>query len=489
MTKTKTAFVGIDCGTQSTKAVVLDAEDGQLLAMGRADHDIIERDDGTREQHPNWWVEALTVSVRSALNSAGEVEVGGIGVSGQQHGMVCLDREHQPTRPAKLWNDTTTQRQCDLLTSALGGTEAVLELTGNALLPGYTAPKVQWLKDHEPQSYESTRYICLPHDFLNLWLTGVYCTEPGDASGTAYFDVRTRSYSDEVLGAIDGARNWHDALPPVVDSLSVIGTLRESAAEKLGLAPGVPVSGGGGDNMCSAIGVGAVKTGPVVVSLGTSGTGFSYSSSPAVDPRGEAAAFCDSTGGWLPLVCTLNATGATEWVRKLFSLDRAGVEAALETTEPGAGGLVFLPHLGGERTPNHPAGAGAFAGLRTGHGSGHFVRAVVEGVTYGLGYALRALERSGIIPNEVTLVGGGAGSEAWGQICADIFELPVVRPGVDEAAAMGAALQAQAAVGHRAVTEWNPGSSRRWDPVARPVVKDTAETIEGLRAAALERGF
>ena len=353
-------------------------------------------------------------------------------------------------------------------------------MTGNAFLPGYTAPKVQWLIDHESNAYKNTDYICLPHDYLNLWLTGTFCTEPGDASGTAYFDVKTRAYSLEVLGVIDGGRDWASTLPPVVDSLSVIGTLREPAAEKLGLPPGVPVSGGGGDNMCSAIGVGAVNTGPVVVSLGTSGTGFAYSSSPAVDPVGEAAAFCDSTGGWLPLVCTLNATGATEWVRRLFSLDRAGVEAALASTEPGADGLVFLPHLGGERTPNHPSGAGAFAGLRAGHGPEHFVRAVVEGVTFGLRYALRALERSGISPQEVTLVGGGAGSEAWGQICADVFELPVLRPAVDEAAAMGAALQARAAVGGRPVTDWSPGVSRHWDPVAHSAVKETGAAVDAL---------
>jgi xylulokinase len=485
----RTAFLGIDCGTQSTKAVLVDPENEKLFAVGRADHDIIERDDGTREQHPDWWVDALVDSVRSALRAAGDVEVAGIGVSGQQHGMVCLDGAHQPVRPAKLWNDTTTQPQCDRLTADLGGPEAVLGLTGNAFLPGYTAPKIQWLIDNEPDSYEKTGYICLPHDYLNLWLTGRFVTEPGDASGTAYFDVRTRSYSPDVLGVLDGERDWDDALPPVHDSLSVIGALRDQAAEKLGLSPGIRVSGGGGDNMCSAIGVGAVKTGPVVVSLGTSGTGFAYSPDPAVDPVGEAAAFCDSTGGWLPLVCTLNATGATEWVRRLFGLDRTGVEAALAKTEPGADGLVFLPHLGGERTPNHPSGAGAFAGLRTGHGPDHFVRAVVEGVTFGLRYALRALERSGITPEEVTLVGGGAGSEAWGQICANIFELPVVRPEVDEAAATGAALQARAATGIQPLHGWSPGISRRWEPVPHPAVKEAAAEVDSLREAALQRGF
>jgi xylulokinase len=414
-----------------------------VLGVGRSAHELIEAEDGTREQHPDWWVAALVEATRAALSAAGDVQVAGIGVSGQQHGLVCLGGDDRPVRAAKLWNDTTTAEECALLTSTLGGAERVLELTGNIFLPGYTAPKVLWLMLHEPTVYASTVRMCLPHDYLNLWLTGAFVAEPGDASGTAYFDVRQREYSPAVLAVLDAQRDWMSSLPRIVPSLSVVGGLRVAAADALGIAAGTPVSGGGGDNMMAAIGVGAVVEGPVVVSLGTSGTGFAYRSQAAVDPLGEAAAFCDSTGAWLPLVCTLNCTGATDWITALFGLDYTGLEAALAASPVGARGLTFLPHLGGERTPNYPTGAGVFSGVRADHAVVDFVRAVVEGVTFGMEYALGALRRSGVAATQVTLVGGGAKSDGWAQACADVFEVPVVRPPQTEAAAIGAARQAR----------------------------------------------
>ncbi len=480
------AFLGIDCGTQSTKALLIDAESEAPLGLGRAAHQLIERPDGTREQHPDWWVEALQLAVRAALEAAGPVELAGIGVSGQQHGLVCLDGAGHPLRPAKLWNDTTTAPECERLTAQLGGAGAVLGLTGNSFLPGYTAPKVRWLRDHEPEVYARTRRMCLPHDYVNLWLTGAFATEPGDASGTAYFDVRRRVYSVPVLEALDPERDWDNSLPPVLASLSVMGEVRAVAAEALGLPAGtaVPVSAGGGDNMMAAIGVGAVAEGPVVLSLGSSGTAFAYRAQPAVDPLGEAAAFCDSTGGWLPLVCTLNCTIATEWARGLFGLDHAGVEAALEASPPGARGLTFLPHLEGERTPNTPSGAGVFAGLRAEHGPADIIRAVVEGVTYGLKYALGALQRSGVQAAGLTLVGGGASSDGWAQLCADIFGVPVDRPAQTEAAALGAARQA------RWVLDHIPASSarhqtQRFEPAPSPELAAAAERADHLRDVAL----
>jgi len=264
-------------------------------------------------------------------------------------------------RPAKLWNDTTTEPDCAWLTRKLGGLDAVLGLTGNAFVPGFTAPKISWFHRSETEAYARTARICLPHDYLNLWLTGEYAAEPGDASGTGYFDVRARTYRPEVLTLLDRDRDWERTLPPIVPSLSQVGSLRPAAAEALGLTAGIPVSAGGGDNMCAAIGVGATRPGPVVVSLGTSGTAFAHADRPAVDPQGEAAAFCDSTGGWLPLICTLGCTVASEWVRGLFGLDHAGVDRPLAATEPGAGPL-FLPHLAGERTPSLPKAAGQLPG-------------------------------------------------------------------------------------------------------------------------------
>ncbi|MDQ3871144.1 MAG: FGGY-family carbohydrate kinase, partial [Chloroflexota bacterium] len=231
--------------------------------------------------------------------------------------------------------------------------------------------------------------------------------------------------------------------------------------------------------------VGAVQEGPVVVSLGTSGTGFAYRTAPAVDPQGEAAAFCDSTGGWLPLVCTLNCTVATDWARHLLGLDPEAFERALVESEPGAGGLAFLPHLGGERTPNCPAGAGAFAGLRPTHGPAEIIRAVAEGVTFGLRYALGALERAGVRATQITLVGGGAASDAWAQLCADVFELPVRRSAAPEAAARGAARQARWVVDGTAATE-DEEDAGRWEPARHPGLVEAAARAYELRRLAIQ---
>src|SRR5438445_12508384 len=473
-------FLGVDCGTQSTKVVLRDQEDGAVVAISRAPHELIARDDGTREQDPAWWIEALRTAVRDAIRGE-RFEIGGVGVSGQQHGLVCLDDRDRPVRAAKLWNDTTTARECAALTQKLGGNNRVLELTGNLLLPGYTAPKIAWLASHEPDAYARTARMCLPHDYLNLWLTGQFVTEFGDVSGTAYFDVRARRYSEAVLGAIDATRDWTRTLPPIAQSLSVVGTLRPEAAESLGLEAGIPVSAGGGDNMCAAIGSDIVVEGPVAVSLGTSGTVFAYRAEPAVDPLGEAAAFCDSTGGWLPLAATLNCTTATESARDLCAMSHAAVDAAV--AKSGRPGPVFLPYLSGERTPSRPQAAGILTGLRPDHGRDTIVRAVFEGVTFGLAYALDALRRTGVAPAEVTLIGGGAASDAWAQLCADVFALPVTRPAIVEAAASGAARQAQWAVDG---TQPALAAARamRFEPRTRPELRHAAERMRELRESA-----
>lgn len=481
---TRRAFLGIDCGTGSTKALLLDADTTTPLAVGRADHEIIEAADGTSRQDPDWWVAAATAAVRGAIARAPDVEIAGIGVSGQQHGLVSLDAADRPLGTAPLWNDTTSALECERLTAALGGRARVLGLTGNSFLPGYTAPALLHFRRCEPATYADARRFCLPHDWLDLWLTGTYATEPGDASGTAWFDARDRVYQPEVLAAIDPDRDWVASLPPLVPSLSVIGQLRDGAARVLELPEGVAVSAGGGDNMCSAIGTGAITEGRVVVSLGTSATAFARRDAPAVDPQGEAAAFCSSDDGWLPLACTLNATGAMDWIRGLFGWDRPRFERAIRDAPPGADGLSFLPYLVGERTPEAPRAAGAFAGLRTGHGRDHFVRAVTEGVTFGVAYAIEALARAGVATKRVSVVGGGAASDAWCQLCADVLGVPVDRPAVTEAAATGAALQARWVIdGVRPPAELEVEA--RWEPQADERLAAAADRAAGLRRAAV----
>jgi len=436
-------FLGIDSGTQSTKAVLVEAETGRVLAVGGAPHALIAEAPGQKEQEPGWWIEALTRAVREALASAPGVEVLALGVSGQQHGLVMLDGDDAVLRPAKLWNDVTCAPQCTQLTERLGGQEAAIRLMGNAILPGYTAGKLLWVKEQEPDVYGRLRWILLPHDFLNLWLAGERCMECGDASGTAFLDVERRTWSRDVLVALDAERDLAACLPLLMESHRVAGRLRPAAAHALGLPAGIPVSTGGGDNMMAAIGTGNIRPGAVTVSLGTSGTVFAYSQTPVVDPKGELAAFCDSTGAWLPLVCTMNVTGATEMVRSWFGLSMADLTQAASRVPVGSDGLLFLPYLEGERTPSMPGATGLFYGLRKGADSpGHLMRAAMEGATLGLRYGLDILRRLGIVPQRVSLAGGGAQNPLWRQICADAFGVPVVRSAVDEAAAYGAALQA-----------------------------------------------
>jgi len=437
------AFLGIDSGTQSTKAILVEADSGRVLSLGRASHDLIAETPGQKEQHPQWWVEALSRAVQQARASAPGVEILGIGVSGQQHGLVMLDGSDAVLRPAKLWNDVTSAPQCDRLMDLLGGLNATIRLIGNAILPGYTAGKVLWVREHEPEVYGRMQWILLPHDYLNLWLTGERFMECGDASGTALFDVRQRRWSPDVLVALDPGRDLSTCLPPLTENSRVGGRLRSAAAKALGLPAGIPVSTGGGDNMMAAIGTANISPGAVTVSLGTSGTIFAYSEVPVVDSGGELAAFCDSTGAWLPLVCTMNVTSSTEMVRGWLNLGMADLTREAAQVAAGADGLVFLPYLEGERTPNMPTATGVFYGLRKGADSpGHLMRAAMEGATLGLRYGLDILRRLGIDPKRISLAGGGAQNPLWRQICADVFGTPVVRSTIEEAAAYGAALQA-----------------------------------------------
>jgi xylulokinase len=381
--------------------------------------------------------------------------VRGIGVSGQQHGFVPLDAAGEVIRPAKLWCDTSTAPECALLTRKLGGEAAVLRQTGMPFLPGYTAPKILWLKRREPQNFRRLRQVLLPHDYLNFYLTGNYAMEFGDASGTALLDVRRRAWSPAALAAID--RNLGEWLPPLCGPQAFAGPLLPRLARRYGFTGEVRVSAGGGDNMMGAIGTGNVAPGVVTASFGTSGTIYAYAAKPVVDPRGEIAAFCSSTGGWLPLLCTMNVTNVTEQMRALFDTNHAGLDLAVESAPPGAGGLLLLPYLAGERTPNVPEGSAAFFGLnRQTMSHSHIARATMEGVTLGMNYGLRRLAALGVRAKEIRITGGGAKSPAWRQIMADIFGVPVVGMVTDEGAALGAALQAAWAVagGKARITEF-----------------------------------
>jgi xylulokinase len=440
----KQYFLGVDNGTQSTKIIIVDGETGQVVAKAAKGYGLVEGlPPGHKEQDPTVWIDALHETMNQALHEAkiDSRNVMAIGVSGQQHGLVPLDEKGKVIRPVKLWNDTSTLDECNILTRKLGGKKAVIEYLGLTIPPGFTASKVLWLKRHEPANYDRLSTILLPHDYLNFYLTGRRVMEYGDASGTALMNVRTRKWRKEVLDAIDS--NLIEKLPPLRGSDKPAGTIREGIAEKFGFRNDVLVSAGGGDNMMGAIGTGNTREGIVTASLGTSGTIYAYSDKPVVDPLGEIAAFCDSTNAWLPLLCTMNVTVATEFVRNMFKLSHDELSNVVEKTPPGSDGLILLPYFEGERTPNIPDGTGLFYGLNNEtFNMQHFGRAAMEGVTLGMNYGLNRMKSLGIKPSQIRLTGGGSKNAAWRQIAADVFDAEVVCLETDEGAAYGAALQA-----------------------------------------------
>src|SRR5712692_1363834 len=440
----RTLLIGIDSGTQSTKALVVDTRDGKVLAAASQAYDLIPGlPPGAKEQHPHTWREAAASAMRQALRQAkaSAAEVRAIGVSGQQHGFVPLDQVGEVIRPAKLWCDTSTTAECEEITAKLGGPKAAIRAIGNAVRPGYTASKILWLKKHEPKNFHQLATVLLPHDYLNFWLTGRKLMEYGYASGTALLDVKKRRWSPAALDAIDP--ELAGKLPPLVPSDQPAGRLQPSTAKQLDLNPSVLVSAGGGDNMMGAIGTGNTRPGVITASFGTSGTIYACAEKPVIDARGEIGGFCDSTNRWLPLLCTMNVTVATELIRNYVGWTIEKFDAAIGRVPPGARGLLLLPYLEGERTPNIPDGTGVLLGVnQRPWGAEYFARAAMEGVTLGMNYGLRRLAELGVQPTQIRATGGGAKAKTWRQIMADVFNTEVVTLKVTEGAAYGAALQA-----------------------------------------------
>lgn len=434
-------FLGVDIGTQSVKLVAYDAERRTIVKTCHSALELISRDDGSREQLAHWWLAAIR-SCFDQLDQTIKPRVKALGVSGQQHGFVPMDQNGRVLAPVKLWCDTSTVKECEEITEALGGAEEAIAIAGNPILPGYTASKVRWLKKHKPDAYAKMKTILLPHDYVNYYLTGELFMEYGDASGTGWLNIRTREWSNEILAAIDNERNLKECLPPLVppDESRLIS---ESAADEFGLPYDTLISPGGGDNMMTAIGTGNVREGCLTMSLGTSGTIFAYSDRPITDPEGELAAFCSSSGGWLPLLCTMNCTVATETIRKLMKLELTQVETILNKTHSGAGGIVTLPFYNGERTPDLPYGKGCIMGLDLKNATEeNLFRSAMEGATFGLKNGFEALERTGLSFSSIRVTGGGAASAGWRQMIADIFDLPVTVLNQQEGGALGAAIQA-----------------------------------------------
>ncbi len=432
-------FLGLDVGTQGTKGLVVDVEARRVVARAAEGYELLGGlPAGAAEQHPATWWRAVRAVVLRLLPRLDAARLAGIGVAGQQHGFVPLDAAGEVIRPAKLWCDTATADEAEELSRAWG----------RRVPTGFTASKILWLKRHEPERFARLAQVLLPHDWIDLRLTGRATMEAGDASGTGFFDPVAREFQREELETIDP--RLPAMLPPLLAPGEPAGHLTPQAAAELGLPAGLLVAPGGGDNMLSAIGSGATRPGVVVVSLGTSGTVFTYSATPLLDPEGLIAPFCDSTGGWLPLLCVMNVTGVVEEVRAAFAAagpagaaDLERLTRQAEAVPPGCEGVLFVPYLQGERVPDLPRATGSLLGLRTGSlRPGVLFRAALEGTSLNLAWGVDRLRALGVRVDAVRLVGGGAQNPLWRQVLADVLGAPVQLLAEPESAALGAALQA-----------------------------------------------
>lgn len=441
--------IGIDASTTATKAVLMDGA-GAVVGIGVAEYGYEVPRPLWSEQQPSLWWDGAVAAIRSVLASTGVRgdDVAAIGLTGQMHGLVVLDAADEVLRPAILWNDQRTAAACDAIRAALGP-ERLIAITGNDALPGFTAPKLVWVRDNEPDVWERIAHVLLPKDYVRLRLTGIHALDKADGAGTLLFDLAARDWSPIVLDALGIDPAW---MPPTFEGPEVTGTVTAEAAEATGLRAGIPVVAGGGDQSANAVGVGAIVPGVVALSLGTSGVVFATTDSPIRDPRGQVHAFCHAVPGrWHLMTVMLSAAGSLRWFRDALA---PGVEFGALSDEaasvaPGSDGLLFLPYLTGERSPHpDPLARGAFVGLTVTHERRHLTRSVMEGVAFGLRDGLDLMIAAGMpAPSQVRASGGGTASPVWCQILADVLGAEVATVSTTEGAAYGAGLLAAVGAG------------------------------------------
>jgi xylulokinase len=435
-------FFGIDVSTTATKALLID-EQGVVISVASKQYPFDTPYPLWSEQQPDLWWQGTIASIRRVLTNSGvdPSAIKGIGLTGQMHGLVLLDEERQVLRPAILWNDQRTSAECDEIRDRIGKEELV-RITGNDALTGFTAPKILWVKNNEPELFRRVRYILLPKDYIRLRFTGTFATDRSGGSGTLLFDLKQRNWSNHVLETLGFDPSW---LPPTFEGPEVTGELSSGAAEAVGLPAGIPVIAGGGDQAAQAVGVGAIEPGIVALTLGTSGVVFASIDEPMIEPEGRLHAFCHAVPGkWHLMGVMLSAGGSLRWFRDTFAKDVEFNELIgnAEDIPVGSEGLLFLPYLTGERTPYaDPLARGAFVGLTVSHTLDHMTRAVLEGVGFGLRDSFELMKRPGLPDiGEVRISGGGARSPFWRQILADIFQVDLTQVNTTEGAAYGAAL-------------------------------------------------
>ena len=437
-------LMGIDISTTGAKALIID-ENGAVVASASTSLTLSTPHPLWSEQNPADWWNGITGSIRQALNNAGLSgdDISAIGLTGQMHGLVLLDEAGDVLRPSILWNDQRTGPQCDDIRERLGK-ERLIAITGNDALTGFTAPKILWVQQEEPEIWAQVRHILLPKDYIRYKLTGDYAMDRAGGAGTILFDLKTRTWSEEVLAAllIDPA-----LLPPTYEGTEVTGTVTAGAASATGLSAGTPVMGGGGDQAAGAVGVGAVEPGIIGLAVGTSGVVFAPTPAPLIQPEGRLHAFCHAVPDqWHFMGVMLSAAGSLQWYRDTFAPDTDFDVLVAEAAKvpPGAEGMFFLPYLTGERTPYpDPLARGAWVGLTIRHSRAHLTRAVLEGVAFGLKDSFTLIQEAGLGEiKQVRISGGGAKSRLWRQIMADVLGAELVTINTTEGAAYGAALLA-----------------------------------------------
>jgi len=453
-------LLGIDIGTSGTKALLINAAKGGEVAWSSTrTYPLYTPKPLWAEQEPEDWWQATVAAVRDVLESSGvsAKSIKGIGLSGQMHGSVFLNAQNQVLRPAILWCDQRTQTECDWIMNTVGH-DKIIDLISNPVLTGFTAGKIVWLRNHEAGLYSQVNKVLLPKDYIRFRLTGEYATEVSDASGTALFDVKNRNWSGEMLDSLEIPSDW---MPKVYESPEVSGKVSAESANLTGLIEGTPVVGGGGDQAAGAVGNGIVEPGIISSTVGTSGVVFAFSDKPLVDPKLRVHTFCHAVPDkWHVMGVMLSAGGSLRWYRDNFAQDESVVARSLgkdpyeimsqqaAMAPVGSDGLIFLPYLTGERTPYPDANArGVFFGMTLRHERKHFVRSILEGVAYGMNDSFEILEEMGVPVSQVRASGGGARSEVWRQIQADVTGYDHVTINIDEGPALGVALLAGVGVG------------------------------------------
>jgi len=442
-------FLGLDISTTSSKALIMD-DQGKVLAVASSPHTLQSPKPLWSEQDPAEWWHAASASIKTALEKTGIVgeDITAIGLTGQMHGLVLLDEAGAVLRPAILWNDQRTQSQCDEIHAKIGK-QRFIQICGNVALTGFTAPKILWVKENEPQVYSRARHVLLPKDYIRYCLTGEYAMDKADGSGTVLFDLKERDWSDELLAELEIPRAW---MPPTFEGCEFTGRVTADAAAATGLIAGTPVAAGGGDQAAGAVGVGAVEAGVVALTVGTSGVVFATTPAPLIEPDGRLHAFCHAVPGmWHFMGVMLSAAGSLQWYRDAIAPELSFDDLVQEAVAIPAGseGLQFLPYLSGERTPHpDPFARGAFIGLTLRHNRAHLTRAVLEGVAFGLKDSFTLIQNAGLgAISQIRASGGGVKSALWRQILASVLDAELITVNTTEGGAYGAALLAGVGAG------------------------------------------